>query len=131
MKIIKLSRGGIYQTEIQADIFQNFSRGGRLPPKLQAEILQNSQEVEVINQDYRQTYYKIPKRHEYLLTKHILRNINQLSIIQGINGKSSSSPGGIETIVWKIYSYKVPDMARTNASTNENHKFYNSTLQAI
>ena len=57
--------------------------------------------------------------------------MNQLRMIQGRNGKSSASPGGTETIVWNICSYQVPDMVGTNASTNENHKFYNSTVQAI
>ena len=39
--IAKVLRGGIYKTEIQAEILQNF------------------QEVEFINQDYRQKYSKI------------------------------------------------------------------------
>ena len=48
INIAKLSRGGIYKTEIQA------------------EMLQNSQEVEVINQSYRQTYYKYSKEKRVL-----------------------------------------------------------------
>ena len=39
--------------------------------------------------------------------------------------------GGTETIVWNICSYQVPLMVGTNFSTNVNHKFYNSTGQAI
>ena len=39
--------------------------------------------------------------------------------------------GGTETIAWNICSYQVPEKFGTNASTNEKHKFYNSTMQAI
>ena len=39
-----------------------FSRGGIYKPSLKAEILQNSQEVEFINHQYGQKYFKILKR---------------------------------------------------------------------
>ena len=39
--------------------------------------------------------------------------------------------GGTETIVRNICSYQVPEMVRTNASTNGKNKFYNSTVQEI
>ena len=45
--------------------------------------------------------------------------------------KISTSTGGTETILWNRCSYQVPSMVGTNASTNENHKFYNSTVRAI
>ena len=45
--------------------------------------------------------------------------------------KISASPGETETILCNRCSYKVPAMVRTNASTNENHKFHNSKVQAI
>ena len=35
---------------------------------------------------------------------------------------------GTETIARNIYSYQVPAMVGTNVSTNENNKFYNSTV---
>ena len=76
-------------------------------------------------------YRKITNIHGCFLSQHILRNMNQLSMIQGRNGKISASSGGTETIVWNICSYMVPAMVRTNASTNKNHNFYNSTVQAI
>ena len=94
--------------------------------KLQAEILQNPQVV-----DYRQKYCKILKGRRCFLTKNTLRNMNQLRMSQGRTGKSSASPGGTETIVRNRYSYQVPSMVGTNASKNEKHKFYNSTVQAI
>ena len=50
---------------------------------------------------------------------------------RGRTGRSSAYPGGTETIVSNICSYQVPAKVGTNASTNENHKFYNSTVQAI
>ena len=50
---------------------------------------------------------------------------------RGRTGKISASLGGTETIVWNIYLYQVPDTVGTNSSTNENHKFYNSTVLAI
>ena len=46
-----------------------FWRGGIYKPSIQAEILKNSQEVEFINQDYRQKYCKTPKR-DRALTHH-------------------------------------------------------------
>ena len=49
----------------------------------------------------------------------------------GRTGKSSASLEGDETIVRNIFSYQVLDMVGTNASTNEKHKLYNSTVQAI
>ena len=42
-----------------------------------------------------------------------------------------ASTGETETIVWNRCSYQVPAMVGTNAYTNENHKLYNSTVQAI
>ena len=57
--------------------------------------------------------------------------MNQMRMIQGRTGKSSASPGKTETIVWNRYSYLIPAMVGTNASTNENHKFYNSTVQVV
>ena len=50
--------------------------------------------------------------------------MNQLKMSQGRTGKSSASPRRTETIVWYRYSYKVTTMVETNASTNENNKFY-------
>ena len=57
--------------------------------------------------------------------------MNQLRMIRGRTGKISVYPGGTETILQNICSYQVPSMVETNASTNEKHKFYKSTLQAI
>ena len=57
--------------------------------------------------------------------------MNQLRMSQGRTGESSASPGGTETILWNRYPYQIPAMVVTNASTNEKHKFYNSTVQAI
>ena len=57
--------------------------------------------------------------------------MDQHIMSQGRTVKSSGCPGGTETIVWNVYSYLVPAMVGTNASTNEKHKFYNSTVQAI
>ena len=45
--------------------------------------------------------------------------------------KQFASPGGTKTIVWNRCSYKVPVMVGTDDSINKNHKFYNSTVQAI
>ena len=106
-------------------------KGGSFKPKLQAGILQNSQEVEFINQYYRQKYHKIRTRHEYFLTEHILRNMNQLRTSKGRNWNRPDSQGGTGTIVWNVYSYQVQYMVGKNASTNENHKFYNSIVQAV
>ena len=50
---------------------------------------------------------------------------------QGRTEESSTSLGGIETIVQNIYSYQVPSMVGTNASTNKKHKLYNLTVQDI
>ena len=108
-----------------------------------------SREAEVLNHQYRQNYCKtlkmwylqtkitgkkyckIPKRHGCFLTQHTLINMDQLRMIRRRTGKGSASPGGNETIVWNIYSYQILAMVGTNASTNEKHKFYNSTVQAI
>ena len=57
--------------------------------------------------------------------------MNQPRMIQGRTGNISASPGGAYTIVCNRYSYQVPDMVGTNASTNKNHKLYNSTVQEI
>ena len=80
---------------------------------------------------YRQIYYKILNKRGYFLTKHSLRNTNQIRMIQGRTGKISASIGGTEAIVRNRYSYQVPAMVGSNASTNEKHKFYKSTVQAI
>ena len=45
--------------------------------------------------------------------------------------KGSDSSRETETVVQNICSYQVPEMVWTNNSTNENHNFYNSTVQAI
>ena len=42
-----------------------------------------------------------------------------------------ASSRGTETVVWIICSYQVSAIAVTGASTNENHKFYNSMVHAI
>ena len=94
-------------------------------------LLKKFQELKFINQHYRQKYCKFPKRHGYFLTKNILRNKNQLRMSQGRTGKIFASLGGTETIVRNRCSYQVPEMVGTNASTYENHKFYNSTVQVI
>ena len=57
--------------------------------------------------------------------------MNQPRIIRGGTGKSSASFGTIETVVCNRCSYRVPDMAGINASTNKNNKLYNSIVQAI
>ena len=49
----------------------------------------------------------------------------------GSTVKISAFPGGSETIVWNRCSYQVPAMVGTNDFTNENNKFYNSTVQVI
>ena len=71
------------------------------------------------------------RRRGCFLTKHTLRNMNQLRMSRGRIEKIYASPGGTETIVWSIRSYQVPYMVGTNASTNKNHKFYKSTVPAI
>ena len=57
--------------------------------------------------------------------------MNQMKIIQGRNGKRTSYMGETQIIVWNRYSYQVSDMFVINVSTNENQKFYNSTVQAL
>ena len=57
--------------------------------------------------------------------------MNELKMIQGRNKKSSAYSEGNKTMVYNIYSYQVPGMVGRNASTNENHNFYKSTVQAI
>ena len=71
------------------------------------------------------------KRCGCFLTKHSLRNMNQLRMIQGSAGKISSYTGGTETVLPNRCSYQVSVMVGTNDYTNENHKFYKSTVQAI
>ena len=93
--------------------------------------MQNSEEVEFINQVYRKKYYKITKRHGCFLTQNIFRNMNQTRMSLGRTVKISASTGGTETMVLNKYLYQVPAIFGTNASTNGNHKFYNSTVQAI
>ena len=93
--------------------------------------MQNYQHVGFINQDHRGEYSKIPKRYGCFLNKHILRNMNQMRMSEGRNGKSSTSLGETETIVQNRYSYQIPAMVGTNASTNKNYKLYNSTVQNI
>ena len=93
--------------------------------------MQNFQEVNFIDQEFRKKYCKTSNRRGCFLTKITLRNMNQLRMSRGRIGKSSASPGGTETIVWNRCSYQVPAMVGTNSSKNENHKFYNSTVQAI
>ena len=90
----KFSGGGIHQTKRECRDISRLSRGGSFKQKLQAEILQNSQVVEFINQNYRQKYYKVTKRHWCFLTQHILININQLRMSQVKNVKISTSTGG-------------------------------------
>ena len=57
--------------------------------------------------------------------------MKQLRMSKERTRKISTSPGETETIIRNRYSYQVPDMIVTNASTNKNNKFYNSTVQAI
>ena len=57
--------------------------------------------------------------------------MNRLRMIQGRSEQISTSIGGTETILQNICSYQVPSMVETNASTNEKHKLYKSTVQAI
>ena len=72
-----------------------------------------------------------PKRHRFCLTQQIIRNMNQPRMSQGRTGNIPDYTGGTETIVRNIYSYQVPAMVGTDASTNENNKLYNSIVQAI
>ena len=75
--------------------------------------------------------FDTPKKGRCFQTKHSLGNMNQPRMIRGRLSKSPAFPGGTEPVVRKIFSYQVPDMVGTNASTNENHNFYNSTPNAI
>ena len=84
-----------------------------------------------ISQYYSQKNFKILKRRSCFLTKHSLRNMNQLIISRGRAGKISDSSVGNEIVVRNRSSYQVPEMFETKASTNENHKCYNSMVQAI
>ena len=130
INIAKFWRGRIFKSKLQADIFQNckevgvlnkitdinianFSRGGSFKPRVQANILKNSKETQVLP-----------------YTKYF-QKMNQLRMSIGRIGKISASPGETETIVWDRRSYQVSSTVGTNASTNEKHKFYNSTVQAI
>ena len=63
--------------------------------------------------------------------KTSFRNMNQLRMIKVRNVKISASSGGTETVIRNRCSYQVPAVVGTNASTNENHKFYNSEVLAI
>ena len=93
--------------------------------------MKNSQEVEFINQDCRENTLKHLNRHGCFLTQNFLINMNQLRMSRGSTGKISTSLGETETIVWNRFLYQVPEMVGTNASADENRKFYNSTVQAI
>ena len=57
--------------------------------------------------------------------------MNQLRMSRGRNGKSSASREGTGIIVWNRCSYQVPEMDGTNASKNEKHKLYKSTVWEI
>ena len=70
-------------------------------------------------------------RRGLLIKKHPYINMKKLRISRGRTGKISSYPGLTETILWNRCSYQVPAVVGTNASKNENHKFYNSIVQAI
>ena len=61
----------------------------------------------------------------------LLKNMNHLRMSQERTGKSHSCSGVTETVVRNRCWYQVPEIVGTNASTNENHKFYNSKVQAI
>ena len=63
------------------------------------------------------------KKSGCFLTKKPLKSMNQIRIISGRIEKISASPGGKETIVCNRYSYQVPAMFGSNASTNKKHKF--------
>ena len=52
-------------------------------------------------------------------------------MIRGRTGKISASSRRTEAVIWNRCSYQVPAMVGTNTSTNENQKFYNSTMQSI
>ena len=72
-------------------------------------------------QYYRQKYCKFLNRRGCFVTRHPLKNMNQLIMIRGRTVKVSASSRGNETVVWKICSYQVPAMVGTNASTKEKH----------
>ena len=57
--------------------------------------------------------------------------MNQLRMSQVRTVKISVSTGRTETIERNRYSYQVSAMVGTNASTDENNKFYNSAVQVI
>ena len=57
--------------------------------------------------------------------------MNQIRMIRVSTGKISASYGGNKKLVWKRFSYQVPSMVGTSASTNKKKKFYNSTEQDI
>ena len=49
--------------------------------------------------------------------------MNHIRMIQGNNGKISTSFGVTETVVWNRCSYHVPEIVGTNASRNKKHIF--------
>ena len=57
--------------------------------------------------------------------------MNQIRIIQGRAGKILASSEETKMVVWNICSYQFTSMVGTTDSTNEKHKFYNSTVQVI
>ena len=100
-KIKFLKRRNLQTTSTERKKIAKCLRGGIYKPKLQEK------------------QFKIPKRHGCFLRQNMIRNKNQLRTNQGRTGKISASPGGNETIVWNICSYRVPEIFGTNASTNE------------
>ena len=62
--------------------------------------------------------FETMKKGGCFLTKHSLRNMNQLRMSQGRISKIPSSPGGMETVVWNMCSYQVPEIVVINASKN-------------
>ena len=108
-----------------------FKKISYLLQRLQSLIFQNDQEVEYTNLDYRQKYCKTMKRSWCFFKNHSLRNMNQLRMMQVRLSKITPSNGRTETVVCNRCSYQVPAMVGTNTSTNEKHKFYNSTMQSI
>ena len=89
-KIIK--RWNLLTTSTGRSI-EKFLKGGIYKASVQAEILQMFQEVKILNQDYRQKYFNIPKRCGCFLTKQTIENMNQLRMSRGRNEKSPVSPG--------------------------------------
>ena len=75
---------------------------------------------------YRRKYCKFMKKSVCFLTKHSLRNTNQIRMSLARIGKSLASYGITETVLWDRYLHQVPEMVGTIASTNEKHNFYNS-----